>query len=242
MTETTSAVGRREAPAAPAGSLGEAGAAWDSVLPAWAGTRRWRVALAVKRAVDIVGGTLGLILAAPVMALAAALIKLGSRGPILHRMEWVGWRGRQFAGYKLRTMVADAERQRAGLRHLNEMTGPVFKIANDPRVTRLGRLLRRSSIDELPQLWSVLRGDLSLVGPRAPRVEEYVAFEPRQRLKLAVKPGITCLWQVSGRAEIRDFDEWIRLDLDYIRRWSLWLDLKLLARTVPAVLSGRGAA
>jgi len=219
----------------------EPGVPWDSVLPPWAGTRRWRAALALKRASDVVLSALGLLLVAPLMAVVAVLIKLDSRGPVLHRMEWVGLRGRRFSGFKLRTMVADAEGQRERLRHLNEMTGPVFKITRDPRVTRLGRLLRRSSIDELPQLWSVLRGDLSLVGPRAPRVEEYAAFQPRQRLKLAVMPGITCIWQVSGRSAVKDFDEWIRLDLEYIARWSPWLDIKILARTVPSVLSGRGA-
>jgi len=183
----------------------------------------------------------GLILLSPVLVVVGAIIKVDSRGPVLHRMSWMGFRGREFEGFKLRTMVHDAERRRGRLKQFNEMTGPVFKMSNDPRVTRVGHFLRRSSIDELPQLWSVLRGDMSLVGPRPPGPHEYAEFDPRQRLKLAVTPGITCLWQVGGRSAIQDFEEWIRLDLEYIRTWSLWLDLKILVRTVPVVLMGRGA-
>jgi lipopolysaccharide/colanic/teichoic acid biosynthesis glycosyltransferase len=138
-------------------------------------------------------------------------------------------------------MVPNADALYAGLLAQNEMSGPVFKMANDPRVTRVGRVLRKYSLDELPQLWSVLLGDMSLVGPRPPLQREWEQFEPWQRQKLAVTPGITCLWQVSGRADIRDFDEWARLDLEYIQRWSLALDAAILLRTVGAVLARRGA-
>jgi lipopolysaccharide/colanic/teichoic acid biosynthesis glycosyltransferase len=138
-------------------------------------------------------------------------------------------------------MVVDADSRKAEYMQQNEMNGPVFKLRNDPRVTRPGRWLRRYSIDELPQLWSVVRGDMSLVGPRAPGPEEFARFERWQCGKLAVKPGITCIWQVSGRSEISDFDTWARLDLDYIESWNLALDLVLLLRTIPAVISARGA-
>ena len=195
----------------------------------------------MKRVLDVVLAAIGLVLLSPVIVLIGFLIKLDSEGPILHRMEWVGLRGRRFVGYKLRTMVSDAEQQRESLTRFNEMTGPVFKMRHDPRVTRVGQFLRRTSIDELPQLFSVLLGDMSLVGPRPPGPHEYADFRPEQRLKLAVTPGITCLWQISGRSAISDFEEWIQLDMEYIRNWSLWLDLKILLRTVPVVLTGRGA-
>jgi lipopolysaccharide/colanic/teichoic acid biosynthesis glycosyltransferase len=190
---------------------------------------------------DVVLAVVGLLVLSPFIVLVSFLIKIDSKGPVLHRMEWMGLRGRRFVGYKLRTMVSDAETRRKELRQFNQMTGPVFKMRNDPRVTRVGHLLRRTSVDELPQLWSVLLGDMSLVGPRPPGPHEYADFTPRQRLKLAVLPGITCLWQISGRSAISDFEDWIRLDLDYIRNWSLWLDLKILLRTIPVVLTGQGA-
>lgn len=214
---------------------------WNSVLPAWAGTRRWRLARAFKRGADLVLALVGIIVLFPFCLLVGLVIVLDSPGPVLHRMAWVGYRGRRFAGYKFRTMVFDAEQRREELRGFNEMTGPVFKMRNDPRVTRIGRFLRQSSIDELPQLWSVLRGDMSLVGPRAPGPHEYAEFTPAQRLKLAVTPGITCLWQISGRSSISEFEEWVQLDLKYIRDWSPWLDVKILLRTIPAVVRGRGA-
>jgi lipopolysaccharide/colanic/teichoic acid biosynthesis glycosyltransferase len=138
-------------------------------------------------------------------------------------------------------MFADAEARRAEVAHLNEMDGPVFKARNDPRITRLGRLLRKFSLDELPQLWNVLKGDMSLVGPRPPIPEEVARYERWQRRRLAMKPGLTGLWQVSGRNRV-DFEQWMKLDLAYIDNWSPWLDLKILARTVPVVLSGRGAS
>src|SRR5207244_11951927 len=141
-------------------------------------------------------------------------------------------RGRFFTGYKFRTMVPNAETLQADLAHRNEMRGPVFKMRDDPRVTRVGRILRRYSLDELPQLWSVLKGDMSLVGPRPPLQTEWARFSEWQRRKLSVTPGITCLWQIRGRNTICDFDEWVRLDIEYIEKWSLWLDLQILARTV----------
>lgn len=201
---------------------------------------RWAVGL--KRAIDIVAAGTALIILAPVMLAIALAVLIVDGRPILYRWRVVGKEGHAFLSYKFRTMVRDADRMREDLLRHNQMEGPVFKMRMDPRVTWLGRILRRTSLDELPQLVSVLRGAMSLVGPRPPLVSEYQRFTPFQRTKLAVKPGITCLWQVSGRNEIRDFDEWVRLDREYIERWSLWLDLKILARTVKTVVTGRGAA
>jgi lipopolysaccharide/colanic/teichoic acid biosynthesis glycosyltransferase len=172
----------------------------------------------------------------------AIAVRLSSPGPIFYEWKVVGEGGRPFTSWKFRTMVANADALKPGLLLRNEMRGPVFKMRDDPRVTKVGKLLRRYSLDELPQLLSVLRGDMSLVGPRPPLWSEYARFNDVQRSKLAVKPGITCLWQVSGRSDIADFDEWLRLDLEYIERWSLSLDLWILLRTIPAALSGRGAA
>jgi lipopolysaccharide/colanic/teichoic acid biosynthesis glycosyltransferase len=154
----------------------------------------------------------------------------------------VGLNKRQFVMYKFRTMIPNAEKAQEQLLALNEMTGPVFKIKNDPRVTPIGRFLRKTSLDELPQLWNVLTGDMSLVGPRAMSVRDYQFFsEDWQRRRFSVRPGITCLWQVNGRNSI-PFEQWMQLDMQYIDKWSLWLDLKILARTIPAVLKGSGAA
>jgi lipopolysaccharide/colanic/teichoic acid biosynthesis glycosyltransferase len=214
---------------------------WLAALPPHARTVRWRVARRVKRTLDIVLAFTGMIVLLPVFALLALLVKLSSRGPVLYEWRVLGERGRPFVGYKFRTMVSDADARKPAVLDRNEMNGPVFKMKQDPRVTGVGRLLRKYSLDELPQLWSVLAGDMSLVGPRPVYPEELARFAPWQRAKLAVTPGITCLWQVSGRAEIREFDRWVMLDLDYIRRWSLALDLRILLRTVPAVLGGRGA-
>jgi lipopolysaccharide/colanic/teichoic acid biosynthesis glycosyltransferase len=182
-----------------------------------------------------------LVVLSPALLAIVAAVKLTSRGPALYTCHWIGENGRSFDGYKFRTMVADADAQEASLQSRNEMRGPAFKLTNDPRVTPLGRWLRKFSLDELPQLWSVLKGDLSLVGPRPPRAHEYARFTDFHRRKLAVKPGITCLWQVEGRHKINDYDQWVERDLDYIKRWSLWLDLKILARTVVVVLRGTGA-
>jgi len=191
-----------------------------------------------KRALDLGFGMVLLVLFAPVMMAAAILIKLTSSGPVIFRQERVGINGRRFTLYKFRTMVWDAERRREELLVRNEMDGPVFKIANDPRITRMGRLLRRISFDELPQLVNVLLGQMSIVGPRPPLAEEVGRYEDWQRRRLSVKPGLTCLWQVSGRNHI-DFRRWMQLDLEYIDHWSWWLDLKIMLRTVPAMLRGQ---
>ena len=197
--------------------------------------------LLLKRTLDIVLGAALLVLALPILGLLALLIRFTSRGAVLFRQVRCGRNGRLFTLYKFRTMIADAEERRREIEHLNEMDGPVFKARNDPRVTRFGRLLRKFSLDELPQLWNVLKGDMSLVGPRPPIPEEVAQYERWQRRRLAMKPGLTCLWQISGRNEL-DFDQWMKLDLAYIDNWSPWLDLKILVRTVPVVLSGRGAS
>jgi exopolysaccharide biosynthesis polyprenyl glycosylphosphotransferase len=198
-------------------------------------------ALAVKRSIDIVVASVGLMLLLPLGVLLALAIKLESPGPIFFVQRRCTLRGRTFPFIKFRTMYADAEERLEELRHLNEASGPVFKIKNDPRITPLGRVLRKYSIDELPQLLSVLVGHMSLVGPRPPIPSEVDRYHLAQRRRLSVRPGITCLWQVSGRSLIQ-FDEWVELDLEYIDRWSLWLDLQILLRTIPAVLTARGAS
>jgi lipopolysaccharide/colanic/teichoic acid biosynthesis glycosyltransferase len=159
---------------------------------------------------------------------------------VLFRQTRCGLNGRRFEIVKLRTMCANAEQRLDEILHLNEMDGPVFKVKDDPRVTRVGRLLRRYSLDEIPQLWNVLRGDMSLVGPRPPLPHEVSQYESAERRRLSMRPGLTCLWQVSGRNDI-GFEEWVRLDLEYIDGWSLYQDFKILVRTVPAVLFGTGA-
>lgn len=194
----------------------------------------------VKRLMDALGAGALLIFLAPVLVLIALAVKFSSRGPVLYRWHVVGQGGRPFTGYKFRTMIENADELKQQLLEQNEMQGPVFKIKNDPRVTAVGRVLRKFSLDELPQLWSVLKGDMSLVGPRPPLQSEFASFTEFQKQKLSVKPGITCLWQIAGRNEIRDFDEWVRLDLAYIQNWSLWLDVKILWRTFFAVLRGTG--
>ncbi len=214
---------------------------WNSALPPRASGWRWRVEQVLKRWMDIFLAATGLIFLSPVFGVLAVLVALDSPGPVFYPWRVLGHRGGRFTGYKFRTMVEGADHLKAGLLHLNEMTGPAFKMRNDPRVTRVGRFLRKYSLDELPQLWSVLRGDMSLVGPRPPSPGEFLRFEPKHRLKLAVRPGITCLWQVRGRSEITSFDQWARLDLEYIERWSLLLDLVILLRTIPVVCLGRGA-
>jgi lipopolysaccharide/colanic/teichoic acid biosynthesis glycosyltransferase len=193
-----------------------------------------------KRTLDILVAGVLLVVLSPLFLLIALAIKLTSRGPVFYRWRVVGQRGRPFTGYKFRSMLVDADQRKAELLSLNEMQEPVFKLMRDPRVTPLGRTLRKFSLDELPQLWSVLRGDMSLVGPRPPLQSEYARFTDYQKLKLCVKPGITCIWQVSGRNEVRDLDEWVRLDLEYINNRSLVLDLKILLRTLPAVFKGTG--
>jgi len=194
----------------------------------------------VKRALDIAVTGLGLLILSPLLLIVGLLVKLTSTGPVFYAWDVIGRGGRPFRGYKFRTMVQNADKLKAQLVHKNEMNGPVFKMKNDPRVTPLGRFLRKYSIDELPQLWSVLKGDMSLVGPRPAGPHEWQRYEPWQRRKLSVTPGITCLWQVSGRNQIQDFDEWVRLDIEYIDNWSLWLDMRILWETAIVVLGGTG--
>ncbi len=193
-----------------------------------------------KRAMDVIGSALGVLLLLPFLPIVALAIKLTSPGPVLYRSIRLGKDGQPFVFYKFRSMVDGAHESRSFIQHLNEAEGPVFKIANDPRVTLVGRFLRRTSIDELPQLWNVLRGDMSLVGPRPPIPEEVEKYEPWQRRRLDVKPGITCLWQISGRSKL-GFEEWMRLDIQYIQHQSFLLDQKILLRTLPAVVSRDGA-
>lgn len=197
--------------------------------------------LALKQGIDYLGGALLFVLLSPLIIFCAILLRLSSRAPILFRQERAGLNGRHFVMYKFRTMRDGAENEKADLSEQNEMSGPVFKIADDPRVTRLGRFLRRHSLDELPQLWNVLRGEMSLVGPRPLPLDEVKHFENNtQRRRLSVKPGLTCLWQIRGRNDISSFEDWVRLDLEYIDQWSLWLDLKILLATVPVAIFGRG--
>ena len=193
-----------------------------------------------KRLLDLGISLAALVIVLPFVPFIALAIRFDSPGPLLYRSVRLGHGGRPFVFYKFRSMVVGAHESARYVRHLNELEGPVFKIARDPRVTRVGRFLRRTSIDELPQLWNVLRGDMTLVGPRPPIPEEVEAYEPWQRLRLEVKPGITCLWQVSGRSKL-GFAEWMRLDIQYIQTMSLRSDLKILLRTIPAVLSREGA-
>lgn len=195
-----------------------------------------------KGAMDRVGSLVLLVVASPIMLIAALAIRFGSQGPIFFRQKRAGLNGQPFWMLKFRTMVTNAEQLKQELASLNEMSGPVFKVTNDPRVTSIGRFLRKWSIDELPQLWNVFRGEMSLVGPRPLPVDEVARFDdPAHRRRLSVKPGLTCLWQVSGRNNVRDFKEWVRLDLEYIDNWTIWLDVRILFRTIPAVFTTAGA-
>jgi exopolysaccharide biosynthesis polyprenyl glycosylphosphotransferase len=199
-------------------------------------------ALLVKRAIDCVGAVVALIIASPIMLVVAIIIRLTSQGSAIFKQQRAGKHGKPFTMYKFRSMSNDAEQRHADLLPFNQMSGPVFKIDNDPRITPFGRWLRRTSIDEMPQLFNVLLGDMSLVGPRPLPLYEVEKFEnTAQRRRLSVKPGLTCLWQIRGRNEVNDFRDWVRLDLEYIDQWSLGLDFKILARTVPAVIFGSGA-
>jgi lipopolysaccharide/colanic/teichoic acid biosynthesis glycosyltransferase len=193
-----------------------------------------------KRGIDIAGAGSGLLLLAPVMGLAAIAIKLTSRGPVIFKQRRAGLGGRPFWIYKFRTMVTDAEAQKAGLRAFSKQDGPAFKLDRDPRITRAGRILRETSLDELPQLWNVLKGEMSLVGPRPLPMDESAGCDQWQRNRLDVTPGLTCIWQVKGRSRVT-FCEWMRMDVNYIRRRTFWHDLKILMGTIPAVLLRRGA-
>ena len=194
----------------------------------------------IRRMIDIIGATIGLTLAAPVLLVAAVLIKLSDRGPVFFAQQRSGLGGRPFTIWKLRTMRTDAEAIKAKLQAQNEQDGAAFKMTHDPRVTHIGRLLRKTSIDELPQLWNVLRGEMSLVGPRPLPISEADNCDLWQKRRLDVMPGLTCIWQVEGRSRV-SFIEWMRMDMRYIQRRSLWQDIRLIFATVPAVLLQRGA-
>ena len=199
-------------------------------------------ALLIKDIIDRVGAFIALLLMAIPMAIVALMIRVTSQGPVIFRQRRAGRFGKPFVMYKFRSMTDDAEMRRAELEPFNQMSGPVFKIESDPRITRIGHWLRLTSFDEVPQFVNVLLGDMSLVGPRPLPLYEVEKFEnTAQRRRLSVKPGLTCLWQISGRNQVRDFRDWVRLDLDYIDRWSLALDFKILVRTIPAVILGLGA-
>ncbi len=200
----------------------------------------WRTE--AKRIFDLVAATFLLLLTGPALLLVAIIIKLESKGPIFFVQERVGLNKRRFKMLKFRTMQRDAEARMSEIEHLNEKTGPIFKIRNDPRVTSVGRWLRRTSIDELPQLVNVLLGDMSIVGPRPLSLRDATRMELAwQKRRFSVKPGLTCLWQVSGRSNL-SFDQWMQLDLEYIDRWSLGLDAFILLRTIPAIVLARGAS
>ena len=196
--------------------------------------------LAIKRLIDILGALAGLLMLLPLFPFLVLLIKLDSPGPLFFRQTRVGLRGRTFNCYKFRSMVVDAEARKSGLAHLNEASGAAFKIQKDPRITSVGSFIRRSSLDEFPQLWNILKGDMSIVGPRPQIPVEVNQYTSQQARRLLVKPGLTCLWQVSGRSQL-DFEEWMELDLEYVRRCGLLFDLKILWRTVPAVTERKGA-
>lgn len=194
-----------------------------------------------KRALDVIVSLVALLLLAPVLALTALCIVLEDRGPVFFRQQRVGWRGRPFGMWKFRSMLRNADQLKERLLQQNEMAGGVtFKMKNDPRVTRVGRFIRKYSIDELPQFWNVLVGDMSLVGPRPAVPREVALYSVDDRQRLLAKPGLTCFWQVAGRSAI-DFAGQVQLDVAYIRSESVWLDVKLLVMTVPAVLLGKGA-
>ena len=194
-----------------------------------------------KRAFDICISAGALLVLSPVLLTVAAAVKLTSEGPVFFAQERVGKNGRTFRMLKFRSMVVNAEELRAKLEAQNEMDGPVFKIKRDPRITSVGHFIRKTSLDEFPQFINVLRGEMSVVGPRPPLPSEVAQYERWQRKRLSVKPGITCIWQISGRNDVT-FEQWVKMDIDYIERWSVWLDLKIFFKTIPAVLLRRGAS
>jgi len=198
--------------------------------------------LMLKNTVDRMGALMALILSIPLFLVVALSIRLSSKGPVIFRQQRAGLHGKPFTMFKFRTMGADAEQRKEELEALNQMKGPVFKVDKDPRVTPLGRWLRKTSVDELPQLLNVLKGEMSLVGPRPLPIYEVEKFAlASHRRRLSMKPGLTCLWQVRGRNQVVDFDDWVQMDLEYIDNWSFWLDLVILLRTIPVVLFGWGA-
>lgn len=195
---------------------------------------------AAKRCFDFLMSLLAIVVLSPVFLVVAIAIKLDSKGPVIYSQPRAGKNGRTFKMYKFRSMCVDADAKLAQLQALNEKDGPVFKMTHDPRVTRVGRFIRKVSLDELPQLVNILRGDMSIVGPRPPLLNEVEQYNAYQRRRLEVVPGLTCYWQISGRSDV-SFDEWVDLDLKYIRERSLWIDLKIILKTIPAVLCGKGA-
>ncbi|MCC6476093.1 sugar transferase, partial [bacterium] len=214
---------------------------YDQPVLVYSAAKRKEWQILVKRLFDIAFSGFLLVLFFPLLLTIALLVKFYDGGPICYKWKVVGFNKEKFTGYKFRTMVVNADQLKAQLEAQNEMKGAVFKIKHDPRITPVGGILRKFSLDELPQLWSVFRGDMSIVGPRPPLESELPRFDSWHRRKLSVKPGLTCLWQISGRSSITDFDEWVKLDLAYIDNWTLWLDFKILMKTIPAVLLGRGA-
>lgn len=193
-----------------------------------------------KRALDIVGAITGILLSSPIMLIVAIVIKLDQNGPVFFKQQRSGLGGKPFNFYKFRSMVVDAESKKEELMQFNERTGPVFKMATDPRVTRVGRFIRRWSIDEIPQFFNVLKGDMSLVGPRPPLLDEIDEYEKWHKRRLDIKPGLTCIWQAYAR-DNKCFDQWVRLDINYVQNRSLLLDLKILLKTIPAVISRKGS-
>jgi exopolysaccharide biosynthesis polyprenyl glycosylphosphotransferase len=190
---------------------------------------------------DLTVASLMLIILLPLLVGVAIAVKVSDPGPVFFTQVRVGMNKRKFKLYKFRSMVADAEKRKAALAAMNEIQGPAFKMKNDPRITKVGRFIRKTSIDELPQLWNVIKGEMSLVGPRPPLPNEVEQYEWLDRRRLSIKPGITCLWQVGGRSNL-SFEQWMELDRVYCDTWSFWLDIKILFKTIPAVLFGRGAA
>lgn len=197
--------------------------------------------LFVKQIIDIIGGLIGSIISLPIILLTAIPLKLESPGPLIFKQQRIGKNGRVFSIYKLRSMYADADKRKAELMEQNKMDGLMFKMDNDPRITKVGKFIRKFSIDELPQFWNVLKGDMSLVGTRPPTIDEFEQYESHHKRRLSLKPGITGIWQVSGRSNIQDFEEVVKLDCEYIDNWSLWLDIKILFKTIGVVLKHEGA-
>ena len=196
----------------------------------------------IKRAIDVTGSLIGLVMISPLLALVAAAIKLESPGPVIYKQKRIGLRGQEFEMYKFRSMRQDADKELEKLLEKNETNGGMFKLFDDPRVTKVGRFIRKYSIDELPQLFNILKGDMSLVGPRPPIQREVREYKNWHYLRFATLPGLTCIWQVSGRSNIKDFDTVVKMDYEYIQEWDLWLDLKLLLKTFPVVLFGKDTA
>ena len=197
--------------------------------------------MAAKRALDVVGSLVGMVILGIAALFVAPAIKLDSPGPVFFGQTRVGKNGRKFTFYKFRSMYQDAEERKKTLMSQNEMKGLMFKMEDDPRITRVGRFIRKTSIDELPQFWNVLRGDMSLVGTRPPTVDEFEQYEAKHRCRLSMTPGLTGMWQISGRSDVKDFDEVVKLDMQYIDNWSILKDIKILILTVWVVLAGRGS-